>query len=470
MPERLTAAEAGAEIALARAALESLHPGYDRYTQRTQLDALWASLEASADGGMSRGDLYVELSRILAAIRCDHTKAELPSDVEARRRAEAMYLPFSFRLIDARMFVDRATDGSGLARGDEILEIDGRDIGTLIESVFPLLPVDGDTDYVKPGLFDTAGEFVGPGLDHFAPYLFEIDDGVELEVRDRSGQARKLSPQRIDFDAYERLIGQKRFSLNFSDSVRFETLGERGAYLAVDTFVNYREPVDAVAHLEPYFRRLKDEGRDRLIVDLRENGGGSDDAQTALISYLIDEPLLQAEAKLTRYVSIDPAIKPHLNTWDQSALNPDPEWFEPAGDGYYRIVAAEGGAPPGPVEPARYAFDGELVLLTSASNASGLTHLLANLQTAGVATLIGEKTGGAPTGATAGVIFFLKLKASGITVRVPAQRTVIANAAELPEREGITPDMLAPETIESWLNGRDPALEAALEFLSIERP
>ena len=45
------------------------------------------------------------------------------------------------------------------------------------------------------------------------------------------------------------------------------------------------------------------------------------------------------------------------------------------------------------------------------------------------ATFIGEKTGGAPTGATAGVIFFLELPASGIKVRVPAQRTVIANAA-----------------------------------------
>lgn len=46
MPERLPAAEAYADIELARTTLENIHPGYDRYTERAELDALWAALEA----------------------------------------------------------------------------------------------------------------------------------------------------------------------------------------------------------------------------------------------------------------------------------------------------------------------------------------------------------------------------------------------------------------------------------------
>ena len=469
MPVELSPADAAADLRLARKAYETMHPGYDRYTSRDVLDASWDALTERAAEGMTRGDLYLELSRTLALIRCDHTKAELPRDAEQRRREEPVYLPFSFRLFDGRMYVDKAVAGTGLERGDEVLAIDGVSIGDYVNALNPLLPVDGDTDHVKPRLIDSPGEFMGPGLEHFAPYLFSIEPVARVGVRNGGGDRVRVM-ERIDFDAYESLIGQKRYSQNFVDAVRIEMLGERGAYLAVDTFVNYRQPVDAVAHLAPYFEQLEQEGRDRLVLDLRRNGGGSDDAQTALLRHLIDAPLRQADAKLTRFTSIDPELKAHIRTWDAAALNPDPAWFRSAGDGFYEIIEPAAGAAPGPITPAEHAFDGEIVLLTSSSNASGLTHLIANLKTAGVATFVGEKTGGAPTGATAGIIYFLELPGSGIRLRVPAQRTVIANAGGLPARDGIEPDVYAPETVESWLNGRDPALEAALERLGLEAP
>ncbi|MDJ0940575.1 MAG: S41 family peptidase [Woeseiaceae bacterium] len=463
----LSAEDAIADITLARAALEQIHPGYERYTPREKLDAYWAELASRAADGIDRGELYLHLSEILAAIRCDHTKAELPSDLEERRKSEPVYLPFSFRLFDGRMYVDRVAKGLDLDRGDEITAIDNRPVGRWITAVEKYIPVDGETDHVKPNEIESSTEFMGPALEHFAPYLYDIYEQASLQVATADGKEEVMLVDRVGYTEYEAIIGQKRYSRNFVDSVRYKALGRDGAYLAVDTFVNYREPVDAMAHLAPYFEKLKRQGRDKLILDLRQNGGGSDDAQTALLRHIITEPLLQAEAKLTRYRSLDPAIKPRLSTWQQEALDPDPEWFEDAGDGFYRIVAAEAGAPAGPVEPAEHAFDGQLVLLTSSSNASGLTHLIANLETAGRATFVGEKTGGAPTGATAGIIFFLELPASGIKVRVPAQRTVIANAGSLPDRDGIEPDVAAPETAESWLEGRDPALEAAKRYLDL---
>ena len=36
------------DIALAREALERVHPGYDRYTSQDQLDAAWIRLQAMA--------------------------------------------------------------------------------------------------------------------------------------------------------------------------------------------------------------------------------------------------------------------------------------------------------------------------------------------------------------------------------------------------------------------------------------
>ena len=81
--------------------------------------------------------------------------------------------------------------------------------------------------------------------------------------------------------------------------------------------------------------------------------------------------------------------------------------------------------------------------------------------------MIGEQTGGAPTGATAGILFFLTLPESGIRIRVPAQRTVIANAAKLPQRSGIAPEMPAPMTAADYFAGNDPALAAARSALGL---
>ncbi len=464
--EMMAPEAARADLALARRALETIHPGYARYTPKAELDAIWADMEAAAEAGVTRERLYVDLSRLLAAIRCDHTKAELPDDIADARNVEATYLPFRFVLFDGRMYADTVAENGPLKRGEEILSIDGRPVAEWISQVADLVPVDGDADRVKPLAIAYSTEFMGGALDHFAPLIETLSPLAKLHVR-RDGEIVEVAAERLTYPAYQALIGEVRYSRNFVDSVRFERLGDQGAYLAVDTFVNYRQPVDAMAHLAPYFQILKDERRTKLIVDLRKNGGGSNDAQEALLAHLINAPLAPVESVFVKTISIDPDVRARINTWDAAALDPDPAWFEPAGDGTYRVVAPEAGAPSAPIAPAPDAFDGDLAFLTGPGNASGVTHLLAALRGAGRGLMVGEPTGGAPTGATANVIFFLELPESGITVRVPAQRTLIANSERLPQRTGLSPDVAAPQTAATYFAGRDPALDAARDALGL---
>ncbi len=456
--------DALADLALARQALETIHPGYDRYTDKAVLDRYWESVEQNAAKGIGPGDLYVELSFLLAQIRCDHTLAELPEAMAKQRDSLPAYLPFRFRLFDDRMYVDVAGD-TGLSRGEEILSVDGVPIAQWLSILDPLVPVDGDSRQSKPPKIEYSAEFQGGAFDHFASLLTPLlPVAARLEVRNTNGETRTVFVERIGYEAYQGLTGEKRYSRNFDTSVRFETVGDDGAYLAVDTFVNYRQPVNPVEFLKPYFVQLEKEGRDKLIVDLRRNGGGSDDAQTALLRYLISKPVLQREGVLTRITSIEPDIRPHINTWDQAALNPDPDWYERAADGFYRFVA---GPAPTPVEPLPHAFTGEVVILTSPTNASGVTHMLANLANHGGFTFVGDKTGGAPTGATANVIFFLKLPESGIVIRLPVQRTLIAGRESLPQRDGLAPDVPVPQTAEDYFNGIDRTFEVAKEALGL---
>ena len=457
------------ELSITRRALEKIHPGYTRYNQQSFFDALWDEVEAELLANPTRGNLYLQISRVLATIRCDHTKAELPKDFEDARQSEPLYLPIRYAIFDSRMFVTNpgTTD---LVLGSEVLAIDGVPVGEAIDAVKALFPVDGDTDYIKEESISNFDEFMGPAFEHFYPFLYETSEDVTLTIAGGATGAQEIATKRLGFADYSAITGEKRFSRNFKDAVTFKLLDDRSAYLSVDTFVNYRVPVDPDTLYAPIFAELERSGRDTLILDLRRNGGGSNDAQMGLLTWLMTKDFREADALLVKSDTLDPELKPYLGTWEKAALNPDPAWFNRREDGMYEIINPLVGKPAESIVAKEGAFTGKLIVLTSGDNASGVTHLLATLRTQREnAVFVGERTGGAATGATAGILFYLTLPHSGVKVRVPLQRTLIAYADQLDPRGGITPDILAPDTRFSTLTGTDPAMEAALAYIAKDK-
>ncbi|NQX94141.1 MAG: hypothetical protein HRT64_04345, partial [Erythrobacter sp.] len=365
-----------------------------------------------------------------------------------------------------RLYVKEA-GSTDLVAGTEILAIDGVPAGEIIEKIFALFPVDGDTDFIKGESVVGPDEFMGPAFDHFYPFLYETRPEVKLTLAGGSAGARDESVTRLTYKQYVEETGNVRYSNNFDDAVTFKLLSDTAAYLSVDTFVNYRRPVDPDTIYGPVFAQLAASGRDTLVLDLRRNGGGSDDAQSGLVQWLMPAAYRQADAVVVKSDRLDPGLKPYLGTWQQAALNPDPAWFKQRADGMFEIVNPAVGKPASSIPAKEGAFTGKLIVLTSGDNASGVTHLLSVFKTQRPDTVfIGERTGGAATGATAGILLYLTLPHSGVKVRVPLQRQEITNSDQLDPRLGITPDILAPDTLTSTLAGTDPAMEAALAYIA----
>lgn len=463
-PADFTAQQAMEDLAIAREALERMHPGYERYADRAQLDRAWLEMERAAGDGADLAELYLGLSGVLADIRCDHTKAELPSAVEQARETAPVYLPFRFELFEGRMFVDVATPQSGLQRGEEVLEIDSLPVDARLAAVRRFMPVDGFTDHVRDVELQNSGEFLGSGFDQFDPLLNDIRDQVLLTLADpASGETRQVLADRIGYADFRALRGQAR-RRNFSDpdAVTVERPAPGVAVLNVETFVNYRTPVSAMGVFAPIFEGLNADGVDTLIVDLRRNGGGSTDAMIGLLAHLTraDQTRINQEVWVTTY-EFD-GLREHIDTWDRSALNPDPRGFRPRPDGRYDVLVNISDLV-NPFARAEHAFKGEVVILTSRVNASGATQLIGALDGQDHITLIGEATGGSQEGPTAGIIWFVNLPNSGIIVRVPwlFQRSSVADPVF---GLGYNPDIEAVDTYESWMADRDPAIEAALAF------
>lgn len=457
-PRRLDGAQAGADVLLLRRALVEVHPGFGRYTSTDATLAMLDNLAERVAKGTTDAELYPEVSLVLARLRCDHTKAELPRAMASYRKENPSYLPFVFRIFAGRMYVAGAGSGVGLERGDEIVSINRRAVGDVLEKVSRYLSVDGWTDHAKIFELENAGgELMGSAIDHFWPLLYGWPQQWELEVRTlKDAGVKRVTADPILYQQWNELAAQAfPGAANFKDAVRFRILDEKTALLEVDTFVNYREPVDAVAMLQPAFQELRDKQIEHLILDLRKCGGGSDDAAAALGSFLFAEPPPPPKQAWVRTYRVGD-LREHLSTWDQRVFEAPDEMFKKLDNGFYEFVASGSE----PTRPNPLAFGGRFSVLVGPANQSGATITLAFLRAYRPNTrLIGEATGGSAEGPTAGVILFLKLPGSGITVRIPGIRSRLG--VPFVPGMGQEPDLIVRETVADWIAGRDAVLEAA---------
>lgn len=460
-------AEALEDIGLIRGALENIHPGYIRFTTKANLDEMWSALEANAQRGMTETELYLGLVEIVAAIRCDHTKIEFSEPMIDERDVEPVYLPFRFRTFDGRMYVD-APGETGLSRGTEILQIDGDDATDRLARVASLISVDGFTDHTRWETVESSTEELGSGFDHYDPLLNPSGQTVSITFRSFDGEVGTRTYDRLTYPQFRAITGEPR-RRNFSDddAITVTYPAEGVAYLRINTFVNYRTPVDPNTVFEPLFEAFSERGIKTLILDNRQNGGGSTDVQNALLAHLMGSYTKPVTDIRVRTIDVS-AFKPHLSTWEALALDPPAQAFIDHGDGWYSIRPGLIDSLEG-FDAADSGFDGQLILLTSRANASGATQMTGVLRQRENTLLIGEQTGGTQRGPNGGVIYFLTLPNTGFVVRVPWQ--FWRSNIKAPEHGvGFAPDIETPITLESWLAEKDVALSAALSLATRPAP
>ena len=341
--------------------------------------------------------------------------------------------------------------------------MDGETMQLLVERFSPLVPIDGYTEHVRTQELSYSVEFSGGAIEHFLAAERVPPAMAQLRIRKVDGTQQTLSVPRIDFNQYRLMQRDARAAVrNFSEGVRWHRIGNDAAYLAVDSFVNYRTPVKPKKLFKPIFRALEKEQRNTLILDLRNNGGGSNEPMAELLARLIEEPTQLTKDIRVRTIDFD-AIRPHVSTWSQEALNPKPEWFTTNDDGSLSMRADFDGSYE-LLSPSKSGFRGRLIVLIGPNNSSGATLMIAKLKDLRRATLVGQPTGGSAEGPTAGILFFLKLPNSGVKLRLPVQRTY--NAIERFEPGyGVQPDIAVTPTLSQWLAGEDPVLARAMQML-----
>jgi len=460
-----------ADVAVLKDALETLHPGLLRYSDAGQVADRFHDLQARVEHGRTLSQAYVDLAEFLATIRCGHTYPNFFNQSPGVAAALLQHdrVPFLFRWMDGRMVVTRDFTGGRLPRGTEIRQVNGVDTRELLRRLMALSRADGSNDAKRVANLNVLGDSRYEAFDVYFPLLFP-PPAVEWTLsvsRPGSAAAETLAVRPMPYAERVAAAGRAGVAVPEDGPVwELRFLDGGTAYLRMPTWALFNSRWQWKAWLADAFTQIARRGARDLVVDLRGNEGGSSVGDEVL-RYLTPRDLpLEQFSRRVRYRRIPARLRPYLDTWDRSF----DDWGADAKDfrdGYYTLTRYDDAPGGNMVHPAAPGFRGHTWVLVDASNSSATFEFAQAARAAGLATLVGQPTGGNQRGINGGAFYFLRLPHSGIEVDLPL--IGLFSPGDRPDA-GLTPDVPVRPTPADIARGVDTELQATLALIRRARP
>jgi hypothetical protein len=443
----LTPSDIQSDIDLLQDIYQSLHPGLYRYNTQADIIARFRATKAALARPAPLSKVYLEVSKLLASVRCGHSYANFynQSDaVSAKLFMAQNRLPFKFVWTIDKMVVTDPVGVAGLTRGTRIDRINGVPTDEILRQLLPYVRADGHNLGKQVSLL---GVNRSEGF-----HTFDIFYGLHFGDQRRfalEGFAPTRQPMSISVDAIgltERLaMTEKGSEAPDAPKWTLEIGADKIAILSMPTWGLYRSNWDWKAWLAASFERINTAQCKGLIIDIRGNEGGRDDIAPQILGHLTTTPLpAQSGARRVAYREVPTRLNPYLNTWDDSFRN----WGDKAVAGRDRLfdLVDQTGRSGGQTLPIQPYFAGKTIVLTDASNSSATLQFCQLFRANRLGQIIGATTGGNLRGINAEKFFFANLPKTGIVVDVPL---VGFFPSGNPPDGGLVPDI----TLEpSWLD------------------
>ena len=413
-----------------RRTLESWHPALYVYETRESLDRVFDEVQSKLSEPISALEFETLITPVIARVHCVHTRIMPTGAHFAARQRVSTYLPGKVQVIGDRLYLCRNySDDPELAVGSEILEINGRPAGQVLEQLLALIPSDG---------FIRSQQLWVLNADFAGLYATHIESPREFDLRLSSpGGEREWS---LTLPALQSELWntrrRERGSVGPSDpevDLQSEILADEDtAILTLNTF-GPSDVARCAEELATFFESVRVEQIGNLILDLRQNPGGSPELGSLLVSYLANQRF--------SYLAADRAEIAELPLLTRLGLA--------------KYCA--------PREPARDSFRGEQILvLISGRCTSTSGHVLSLLKHQGRSLFIGEESGATFTCNDNSKD--ITLQNSGIRVHI-ARNTFKTPATGLERGRSIQPDYRVRKTLEQVLRGVDVELELARRLI-----
>ena len=457
-----TPAQLQADLAIARIAMTQVHAGADRYLDETQLNQIFSQTKQDFAQALSVKDAYLSFSKLAASLHCGHTHTGIYNQsafIDQLTLAPANKLPLLFQNLAGRWYITHnLSDKSIIRPGTEIIAINNIEVATINQQLAPYLSVDGDNaarlSYLTQLLPTTSYQL----FDAYFPLLFgqnQDETTYKLTLRlPNTGRQLIVDVSGSTLKQRQAALYQQLPNLaNIRSSLQYSTVNNNQiGYLKIGTFATYNIDFDWSAFYTQAFTLFNDAAVQDLIIDIRGNGGGLDLPMLQLGEYLsatVNQSLPFTPQR--SFPLVPQSIKPYLNTWDQR-------------------LYTQTSMPMPNLTPVEKPFTGKVWLLVDGANASATFMLAKQYQDVGLATIVGQPTGGNLRGINGGGILFLTLPNTQIEIDIPIFKYLPTgiSASELSSipNQGVIPDMLIDVQVTDIQQQTDGVLDTLIHTIT----
>ncbi|MCB2198709.1 hypothetical protein KQI63_04845 [bacterium] len=372
--------------------LEDVHPNLYAHVSREEIEAERARIDASLDVEMTRLEFYRQVAPLVNRFKDGHTRAN-PPRIERREYTDQGALLFPLDLEfgeDEVRVLHNYTSDSLVAPGTQVLGINGIPIEQIEERLLQF--VSGERSNFKRDILTQRYRWQ-------QWLVFGFESPFEVTVLRTTPRGSTPIARTFLGLTKEELIAKREAltdttvqETNYSFTVLDNRLVPDVGYIDFNSFAGMDE---FEVFLDTTFRFLREQEIGDLVIDLRGNGGGNSTLGDMLINYLYDQPFSQASRM---DIKVSKQFKHHMaNRWLPWYLR----WYPPLGGDQFKRIweAPEGGivsfsSEPDSVQENLFRFTGQIYVLIDAGTYSSATMFAATMKDYGIATLVGEETGG----------------------------------------------------------------------------
>ena len=451
-------------------ALEKHHSGMYWYTPKDSLDTAFKEGYDRIDKDLNEIEFFKIIAPIVALTREDHTDIELSEETEHFLENQAKYLPLKVVFLDTKMYITHQGISDAYAHliGKEVISINGSSPISLVQQLGNLFASDG---FIKAVKYSDLSGF------SFSKYYFlqhGFVDTFTMKIKDADGHVEEVT---IASQLFKELKNQfkKQNTKTITDSeesLEFKIINDTTAYLAVHTFgsSSYKENTihkNYKRFLKNSFKTIQEKNIENLIIDVSNNGGGTEGNENLLYSYIgANYQKYNSVCAKSQQTVLDNGVDSPISFktfrfWERIFTNKKME-----DESYCRTQGLGFGLMAYKKEP-RYKYNHNLFVIISPVTYSGGSEFSNMVYTNKRATFIGEETGGGYYGNTSGYGVGLPLKYSKLVIDVPSLKFDM-NVTGLPFGRGVIPHHTVIPTIDEYMRGIQAPLAYILEGKAIE--
>jgi len=450
--------------------LDKFHSGMYWYTAKDSVDNAFKKVKSQINKDMNVLEFHKLIAPLVALSREDHTDIYLPENVKEKINKESTFIPLTIVFLGTKLYC--VNNGSNfqefIIEGKEIESINGEKPIDIVKKIGNLFASDG---YIKPVKYSDLEGF------NFSKYYFYYYGNIKQVNIKFKNSNDPISIECLKIENIEKHIEERNTNNQVEkekDLLEFKILNKTTAYLGLHSFSNSdikneTKERSLSKFLENSFESISDKNITNLIIDVSENGGGTEGNEGIVYSYLGDnyQKYNKVRAKTQKAVlnnGIDKSIT--LKTFgflERTFVNKKmvdgslerKQWI-----GYGLLAYKK--------EP-KHKFSGKVYVIISPITYSGGSEFSNMVYSNEKGTFVGQETGGGYLGNTSGYSQGLILPNSEIEIDIPALQFVMNVEQKLPFGSGVIPDYKVIPTFEQYINNVNAPLEYILKQIENEK-